>query len=452
MATTMSIPLPGALRLRSLHPLIEGDGSCTLIYDLERAAVLEVPEELRFHVAPALETGDLDEDLLSWLVHEDLLTTERWAQAAEAELSGAGRPGLWSLGSTCRLDTGIHSHVDGRSEAAIAAALDLAFRKSQGAARVTLHLDWDGTFPGLPALERVLAEARRRSEATGQEVCYELSLCAGEVTPAIACFLSAEPIHVRVLCGEFPFRAYGESFAPLHEDDGWLQAERGLSWLLRQVPERLTVHCMLGPDVRLRDLWDWAREMRLKRLDAVKIGPATPAELRTFRADLAAVCDQIHAGLASRRPPLGYQPLTRVVVRLAGGEPVAAPAGRRGAFQGDPFGWLGGGRRSAADRLWTGLELDAEEYLGEDGEPESGACHACWARYACAHSTLAPATSAGVAVVPSTERCAFWRAEVEAAVRLYHRLVATDPLRVLRLLEHEVRELDAPGWSSKSVS
>ena len=40
-----TMPMPGALRLRALHPLIEGDGSCSLIYDLERAAVVEVPED-----------------------------------------------------------------------------------------------------------------------------------------------------------------------------------------------------------------------------------------------------------------------------------------------------------------------------------------------------------------------------------------------------------------------
>src|SRR5947208_6658666 len=72
MLPVTTMPMPGALRLRALHPLIEGDGSCGLIYDLERAAVVEVPEELQFHVAPALETGDLDEALLGWLVNEDL--------------------------------------------------------------------------------------------------------------------------------------------------------------------------------------------------------------------------------------------------------------------------------------------------------------------------------------------------------------------------------------------
>lgn len=84
--STIGMPMPGALRWRALHPLIEEDGICSLIYDLERAAVLEVPEELQLHVATALETGDPDEDLLSWLVRNDLITAEglaEWARIGE---------------------------------------------------------------------------------------------------------------------------------------------------------------------------------------------------------------------------------------------------------------------------------------------------------------------------------------------------------------------------------
>ena len=92
--STASMPMPGALRWRALHPLIDDDGTCSRIYDLERAAVLEVPEELRLHVALALETGDPDDDLLSWLVREDLITMEglaEWARIGE-DHDGA-RPG-----------------------------------------------------------------------------------------------------------------------------------------------------------------------------------------------------------------------------------------------------------------------------------------------------------------------------------------------------------------------
>ena len=88
--TTIGMPMPGALRWRALHPLIDGDGACSLIYDLERAAVLEVPEELQLHVATALETGDPDEDVLSWLVREDLITAEglaEWARIGEDRCS-----------------------------------------------------------------------------------------------------------------------------------------------------------------------------------------------------------------------------------------------------------------------------------------------------------------------------------------------------------------------------
>ncbi|HEX7199022.1 MAG TPA: hypothetical protein VF213_06075, partial [Dongiaceae bacterium] len=68
--------MPGVVRLRSLYPLTEEDGSCPLVYDVERSAVLEVPEELQLHFAQALETGDPDEDMLGWMMSEDLLTNE----------------------------------------------------------------------------------------------------------------------------------------------------------------------------------------------------------------------------------------------------------------------------------------------------------------------------------------------------------------------------------------
>src|SRR5689334_13521542 len=98
-----AMPMPGALRLRALHPLIEGDGSCSLIYDMERAAVVEVPEELQFYIAPALETGDLDEPLVAWLVSEDLMTGEGGAEGA------ASRPeAWWGAGAVYCIDDELH--------------------------------------------------------------------------------------------------------------------------------------------------------------------------------------------------------------------------------------------------------------------------------------------------------------------------------------------------------
>jgi hypothetical protein len=92
--STIGMPMPGALRWRALYPLIDGDGACSLIYDLERAAVLEVPAELQLHVAPALETGDPDDDLLSWMLGEDLITAEglaEWARIGEGRCGARPR-------------------------------------------------------------------------------------------------------------------------------------------------------------------------------------------------------------------------------------------------------------------------------------------------------------------------------------------------------------------------
>src|SRR3954454_20125849 len=120
MLPNTTMPMPGALRLRALHPLIEGDGSCSLIYDLERAAVVEVPEELQFHIAPALETGDLDEGVLGWLTNEDLLTSEGSA-GWTAFTEGAGAQELaggWSMGAIYRLDDELHARIENAREQA----------------------------------------------------------------------------------------------------------------------------------------------------------------------------------------------------------------------------------------------------------------------------------------------------------------------------------------------
>lgn len=84
-----AMPLPGAFRLRAIHPLQEEDGQCALIYDLERAAVFEVPSELQLYIASALERGDPDETVFSWLISEDLLTSETLGGGSE-RFSGAG--------------------------------------------------------------------------------------------------------------------------------------------------------------------------------------------------------------------------------------------------------------------------------------------------------------------------------------------------------------------------
>lgn len=444
-----SIPMPGALRLRALHPLIDGDGSCSLIYDLERAAVLEVPAELQFHVAPALETGDWDEDLLSWLVNEDLVTAEGWAGWDGGEGATTADTGWWSLETVYRVDDEVHARIDQATEAEILDVLELAFKHTFSTSRVKLHLDWKGGFPGTGLLERVVVEASRLAGLTRQEVAYELTLDPPDVTPMVARFVTAYPFHVRLRCGSFPERADGASI-PLWRDRSVDEAVR----LLRAhgLTERLTLHCTLAAGARLLDLWSWAKRAGARHLDAVRVEPS-PVDgvealvwMRQFRDDLQVMADEMGNDLESQELPLDFLPMTRIVRRLMRSEPMSRFEDQPGPAPGliavaDAYALPGVER--LAPRLLTDLwmggveEWESEALLAEAGaDKEDLPCRSCWARYVCSHSSLASSGLEGDdARVPSDVRCGIWKDEAEAALRLYHRMAHADPIQVLRLFE-----------------
>lgn len=423
---TASMPMPGALRWRALHPLIDGDGACSLIYDLERAAVLEVPDDLQLHVAPALETGDPDDALLSWLVAEDLITMDGWAGwSPESDTGSLESTGSWTLGSVLRLEGEVHVRIESLPEEAALQALEVAFRQGLGIPRVQLHLDWNGMFPGAGLLERIVIEARRMAAEAGQEVSFDLTLDAAQVNPAVALVLSSLPFHVRLDCGGFP----GGQGALARETDRALL----LLWM-ENLADRVTLCFTLSGDARLKDLWGWSRRLGVKHLDAARLpggpvgaaaGMAAPdAWLREFHADLLGVVEEIASDLEARRIPIDFRQVTRVVRRLMKSEPLARFREERAG------GW------PVADVAFSGSPDMAKGWLepsnvsDTEGQDDVGtACEACWARYLCRNS-------AALATGPAGERtaalCASWRLEAEAALRLYHRLAQADPLQVLR--------------------
>ena len=184
MLPVTPMPMPGALRLRALHPLIEGDGSCSLVYDLERAAVVEVPEELQFHVAPALETGDLDEALVGWLVNEDLLTSEGsagWsASPRRRRPAGGGVEPRGDLPHRRRAPRPHRPGAGGRRPGGGELRVPAGVRRQPGEAPPELGRD-------LPGHGRCSSGSSSSPPASplccGQEIAFELTLAAREVTP-----------------------------------------------------------------------------------------------------------------------------------------------------------------------------------------------------------------------------------------------------------------------------
>jgi hypothetical protein len=448
------MPMPGALRLRALHPLIEGDGSCSLIYDLERAAVVEVPEELQFHVAPALETGDLDEALLGWLVNEDLLTSEGgagWSVTAGAVQLPEG--GWWSLGAIYRIDDELHVRIDQAREDAALEVVGFVFKQGFGASRVKLHLNWGGAFPGTALLERIVVESSRLAALLGQEIAFELTLAAREVTAVRAGFLAGYGFQVRLLCGSYP--APGSGFYADLRGMTW-EAEAPVRLLHEALKERLTVHCVLDRG-RLLDLWEWAKRTGIRHLDATVLedaafgdGAPRPGRLREIRNDLLSVCDETADELAAQRLPVDFKPLTRIVDRLMRSEPLSQAYGERGGnFAGNFAGMMmpttDAYPRSFFDSLDLRLLPDLADGLGEElrGDGETS-CLGCWARHVCGHSTYVTSPQDDDARGAAEDRCSLWRTEVEVALRFYHRLAHMDPIQVRQFFDESLREPALP--------
>jgi hypothetical protein len=454
MFPVTTMPMPGALRLRALHPLIEGDGSCGLIYDLERAAVVEVPEELQFYVAPALETGDLDEALLGWLVNEDLMTSE----------GGVGWNGLrgaaglpegarwWNLGAIYRVDDELHVRIDLTREETALEVVGFVFQQGSSASRVKLHLGWEGAFPGTAALERIVVESSRLASRLGQEIGFELTLDAREVTAARAAFLAGYAFQVRLLCGSFPALPGGFYADSQGRGASW-EAERPVRLLLETLGERLTVHCVLDRG-RLLDLWEWAKRRGVRRLDAMVLedgevgdGVAVPGRLREIRNDLLSICDEMADELTAQRLPVDFKPLTRIVDRLMRSEPLDQAYGEPGGFPG-LMPMAEACPRSFFDSLDLRPLPELPDALGEE-DAAGNPCPGCWARHVCGHSSYVTSSQdAEDTRAASEERCALWRTEVEVALRFYHRLAHTDPLQVRQLFDESLRE-PAPAVSRR---
>jgi hypothetical protein len=438
--------MPGVLRLRSLHPLIEGDGSCSLVYDQERAAVVEVPEELQFYIATALETGDLDEALLAWLATEDLLTDEGAAGSAFAA-GPAEAAAWWHPTAAYRIDDELHARIDQVREGPALDVVRFAFSHGFGVSRVKLHLSWDGWYPGNGLLERIVVEASRLAAFQHQEVSFDLTLNADEVTSARAAFLAASAFQVRLRCGGFPLSSQMEHGMAAAS---W-KAEPLVHLLLNRLRGRLTVHCVLDGG-RLLDLWDWAKRTDIRHLDATiledaAIGDGSPQPGRRIelRNDLLAVCDEMADELAAQRLPGDYKPLTRIVDRLMRSECPDQGIGDRGGFAGvvpvaDAY------PRSVLETFnlrWLSRSLGGAELAAAAAEAAEleFPCPGCWARHVCSHSTfVASAVEGEEAREISEDSCSLWKVEVEVALRFYHRLAHTDPLQVRRFFESSTRE------------
>ena len=417
----VSILMPGGLRLRSVRPLADRDGSYPLLYDFERSHLIAVPDQFRFYVDSALETGDLDGDLLAWLANEDVLTYERDPGGGRGEWAGIeswptpedarwGRAGAgFAVGQVLFFRDRVHGRLGLDCEATTLADLSALLRQTGGASALTLELGGEEPVRRFEVVRRVAEEAERHERLTSREVTFQLTVDPAAVTPAIAAFLADRRFQIRVALGG----GSAITAEPPHA---------GLALLLDRAPERVTVHAPLAAGERLADLWRWAKAAGVHRFDANKVYdvpvtdlPRHEAEVRAFRGDLFALCDEMYTALEHGSSLPLYEPIARIVRRLIAGRPLTAGAGCEDGYlglvsNGEVLPCCGGPYRfsSAPD--------------GPDAAGPLLGCDVCWGPCQCDRDASDVAAVGGDRLPP----CEFRRAEIEVAMLFFGRLRDAD--------------------------
>lgn len=450
------------LRLRTIYPITDNDGSCSLLYDLERTFILQVPKEFQQHIAFSLKSGQRGETLTRWLVGEDLLTTQERRNHVQGTFSTIPQvtdisldlPGSCNLGCSYCFENDIGSRIGPMSEETALKTVEFVFKKASATHKIVFHFGSGEPLIRFDLLQKVVAEADRRAQTSGQQITYELTTNATLVTEEIASYLKDHNFNVRVSCDGPPF--LHNKYRPFRGGQGsYLAVEKGLNLLLKYLPQRLTVNSVLSSGGRLYELWAWAKKIGVRRYHVIKVGAYGDREINLqetdlvhFRADLEVICEDLFLELKKGCVPIDYQPIIKIVRRLMIPEPITRFCGVAGSYLGIAsngdiypcFRHLGLAEYHLGD-IWHGVDdkkrgdFISQEAADVDSRP---ICQECWARYLCGGGCYADSTIYGPDKRnPQVEQCPFWRTEIEIAIRFYQRLCSTDPRFCLRLFGEE---------------
>jgi len=424
-----------------------------------------VPAAVRCSLEAAL-SGKPDDVALHWLVEEDLLTTD-----LPIDRSDKRRPlpvvtdvsvdlaGACNMECAYCFEEDIDSRLGPMSRDTMLATVSRAFEASANAPRVTFHFGSGEPLVRFQMLRDLVHVSEARARKEGREVRFELTTNATLVTDEISRFLRDHSFNVRVSF-DGPPRVH-DTFRPLLGGrSSYTAVTRGLQLLIAHLPDRVTVNSVLSHPTRLRDLWNWATGLGIRRLHVIKVGASPgrelnlePRALEYFVADLRGICRDIITDLEAGRRPIDYQPITKIIRRLMIPQPITRFCGVAGSYLGVrsdgevyPCFRHVGLEQYHLGNVHEGANADARrrflshEAADVDRRP---ACNSCWARHLCGGGCYADSTIYGPDLGgPQLHHCFYWRAEIEAALRLYGQLLALDPRHCLRLFGDTLLELD----------
>jgi uncharacterized protein len=195
-------------RLRALHPLIDPDGSCRIIYDLERTMIFTVPEALQKALAVEIDQREKSSAVTKWLREYDLFTDEQkrsWSDHPDTPFPGVSdlsldMSGSCNMGCTYCFEKPIHSRIGAMAEETVMASVDFFFRQNAAACRVALHFGSGEPLIQFELLKKIVAAAEGRAAISGQKLGFDLTTNATLVTEERTIFLREHGFNVRVSC------------------------------------------------------------------------------------------------------------------------------------------------------------------------------------------------------------------------------------------------------------
>ena len=453
-----------AFRTREHHVITGRDGRPELLYDLERTQVFSIAPGGRSDAARAIETSLIDHEVVTSSPRPRPFVPSAQMAVEDVTLDIAG---VCNMGCTYCFEADIGARRGSMTASTIDATIDLVFSKASDAGLVVQFASGEA-LTAFPRVVDAVQKFRRRAELAGVRLSFALTTNATLVTPEVAAFLADHRFKVKVSL-DGPPEIHDRNRPMLGGQPSYQRVMQGLALLADRLPKAaLTLNTVVRPDSSLGLLWDWVRSLPVGAWVTIPVGErlgcALPEQVERRRRDLERIADEIACAYETGREILEYEPLIKVVRKLAMPAPAVRYCGAAGSFIGvrsdggvyPCLRQLGVEDHRIGD-VWNGLDDSRRrDYLGDYAAPvdRRRGCNSCWARYLCGGGCYADSIVYGDDPrAPLGVKCTFIRLEIETALRLFDRLRASAPLAIVDLFGKTcaplstIKQRNSPGRS-----
>ena len=323
-----------AFRTREHHVITGRDGRPELLYDLERTQVFSIAPGGRSDAARAIETSLIDHEVVTSSPRPRPFVPSAQMAVEDVTLDIAG---VCNMGCTYCFEADIGARRGSMTASTIDATIDLVFSKASDAGLVVQFASGEA-LTAFPRVVDAVQKFRRRAELAGVRLSFALTTNATLVTPEVAAFLADHRFKVKVSL-DGPPEIHDGNRPMLGGQPSYQRVMQGLALLADRLPKAaLTLNTVVRPDSSLGLLWDWVRSLPVGAWVTIPVGErlgcALPEQVERRRRDLERIADEIACAYETGREILEYEPLIKVVRKLAMPAPAVRYCGAAGSFIG----------------------------------------------------------------------------------------------------------------------